>query len=166
MKKALRLISHLLGFEKLSKYENDYLHDANIRSSSYMGFIVVILEIWMLIRQTHSKIVPKYEAGGDLFQLIVKYTSKYWLFLLIGLGLMLFCLFYQRGKRLTRGKFVSLIVIGSACMLYTAVLKLESFTKTSDSVTPVMAGIMNAMLITIYVFLFVSLPRFQIMLPL
>ena len=155
MKKALRFISHLLGFEKLSKYENDYLHDANIRSSSYMGFIVVILEIWMLIRQTHSKIVPKYEAGGDLFQLIVKYTSKYWLFLLIGLGLMLFCLFYKRNGKLTKGKFITLVVVGALCMLYTSVLSLESFTKPSESITETMANIMNTMLVSIYVLLFV-----------
>ena len=155
MKKALRFISHLLGFEKLSKYENDYLHDANIRSSSYMGFIVVILEIWMLIRQTHSKIVPKYEAGGDLFQLIIKYSSKYWLFLLIGLGLMLFCLFYKRNGKLTKGKFITLVVVGALCMLYTSVLSLESFTKPSESITETMANIMNTMLVSIYVLLFV-----------
>ena len=89
MKEAFRFISHLLGFEKLSRYEKKYLHDANIRTSSYMGVIVVLLEIWMLTRQIHSKIIPKYQAGGDLFRLIVTYTSKYWLFLLIGLGVML-----------------------------------------------------------------------------
>ena len=154
MKKVWKFLAGVFGFERLTKYENDYLHDANIRSCSYMGFIVVILELWMLIRQSYSKILPKYQKGGDLFELFVKYTSKYWLFLLIGLGLMLFCLFCQRDKRLSKGKFVTLVAVGSACMLYTAVLKLESFTKTSDTVTPVMAGIMNAMLITIYVFLF------------
>ena len=153
MKKALRLFLHILGFEKLSKYENDYLHDANIRSSSYMGAIVVMLEIWMLIRQTLSKIIPKYQAGDELFGLLVKYTSKYWLFLLIGLGVMLFC-FFQRERKLTKGKFIALLVSGSACMLYTAVLSFESFMKVSESITPVMAGIMNAMLVSIYVLLF------------
>ena len=155
MKKALRFLSHLLGFDRLSKYENDYLHDSNIRSSSYMGFIVVILEVWMLIRQSYSKILPKLEAGGDFLELLMKYTSKYWLFLLIGLGLMLFCFFYPKNKRLSKGRFITLIVIGAACMMYTAVLSLENFTKESATVTPVMANIMNAMLISIYVFLFV-----------
>ena len=155
MKRVLSFLAHILGFETLSKYETDYLHDANIRSSSYMGFIVVLLEIWMLARQTRSKIIPKLEAGGDLFQLVVKYTSKYWLFLLIGLALMLFCLFRTRDKKLTKGRFTALLIVGIACMLYTAVLSLESFTKTSEAVTPVMAGIMNAMLVTVYVFLFV-----------
>ena len=155
MNQVFNFIAGIFGFEKLSKYESDYLHDANIRSCSYMGFIVVLLELWMLIRQTYSKIVPKYQAGSDLFGLIVKYTSKYWLFLLIGLGLMLFCLFYQREKKLSKGRFITLLVIGLACMLYTSVLSLESFTKTSETVTPVMAAIMNTMLVSIYVFLFV-----------
>lgn len=148
-------MSRIFGFEKLTKYENDYLHDANIRSSSYMGVIVVALEIWMLIRQTYSKVIPKYQAGGNLFDLLVKYTTKYWLFLLIGLGLMLFCMFYQRDRKLTKGRFIALTVVGALCVLYTSVLSLESFTKVSDSVTPVMAGIMNAMLVSIYVLLFV-----------
>ncbi|MBP5193178.1 MAG: EAL domain-containing protein, partial [Clostridia bacterium] len=150
MKKVLRFISHIFGFERLSKYEIDYLHDANIRSSSYMGFIVVLLELWMLIRQSYAKIVPKMQAGGKFFELLVKYTSKYWLFLLIGLGLMLFCLFYQRDKKLSKGKFITLITIGSACMLYTSVLSLENFTAASATITPVMANIMNVMLVSIY----------------
>ena len=154
MRKALHFISHTLGFERLSKYERDYLHDANIRSSIYMGVIVMLLEIWMLVRQTVSKIIPKYLAGGDLLALLIKYTTKYWLFLLVGLGIMLFCSF-QKDKKLSKGRFWALTIVGSACVLYTSVLSLESFTKESDSVTPVMAGIMNAMLISIYVLLFV-----------
>lgn len=155
MKKVLRFFSHIFGFDKLSKYENDYLHEANMRSCIYMGFIVVVLELWMLIRQSYSKILPKMQSGGDFLELLIKYTSKYWLFLLIGLGLMLFCLFCQRDKKLTKKRFISLIVIGSLCMLYTAVLSLERFTAVSETVTPVMANIMNVMLVSIYVLLFV-----------
>lgn len=155
MKKAFGFISRVFGFEKLSKYESDYLHDANIRSCSYMGFIIVLIELWMLIRQTQTKILPKYQAGEDLFGLLVKYTSKYWLFLLIGLGLMLFCLFYHRDRRLSKGRFAALLAVGVACMLYTSVLSLETFTQTSEAITPVMASIMNVMLVSVYVFLFV-----------
>ncbi|MBR5109414.1 MAG: EAL domain-containing protein [Clostridia bacterium] len=153
MKEVFGYISHLLGFEKLSDYEKEYLHDANIRTSCYMGVIVCFLEIWMLLRQTRSKIIPKYQAGGDFFQLFVTYTSKYWLFLLIGMGIMLFC-FYQRNAKLTKRQYRSLITVGSACVLYTSVLSLETFTKESDTITPVMANIMNAMLLSVYFFLF------------
>ncbi|MBO4573185.1 MAG: EAL domain-containing protein [Clostridia bacterium] len=155
MKKALSFLSHLFGFDKLSKYENDYLHDANIRSCRYMGVIVVLLELWMLIRQSYSKILPKLQNGGDFTELVVKYTSKYWLFLFVGLGLTLFCFFYNRDRRLSRGRFITLIVSGSCCILYTLMLSLETFTKVTATITPVMANIMNAMLISIYVLLFV-----------
>ena len=155
MKKIWGFISHIFGFEKLAKYDNDYLHDSNIRSSSYMGFICVVLEIWMLIRQTYTKIVPKVQSGENLFEQILKYTSKYWLFLLIGLGIMLFCLFYHRTKELTKGRFITLAVVGSLCMLYTLILPLERFSQPGGSVTETMATIMNTMLVTIYVFLFV-----------
>ena len=159
MKKTLRFLSHIFGFERLSKYENDYLHDANIRSSSYMGFIVVILELWMLIRQSYSKILPKLQDGGDFLELLIKYTSKYWLFLLIGLGLMLFCLFYRRDRKLSKGKFITLMIVGCLCMLYTPVLSLETFTKPGPTrnyeITPLMANLMNVMLVSIYVLLFV-----------
>ncbi|MDO4989848.1 MAG: hypothetical protein Q4E45_05025 [Eubacteriales bacterium] len=50
MNKVSAFLSRILGFEKLGQYENDYLHDSNIRSCSYMGFIVVLLELWMLAR--------------------------------------------------------------------------------------------------------------------
>ena len=74
MKRLFGSVACILGFERLSKYESDYLHDSNIRSCRYMGFIVILLELWMLIRQTQTKILPKYEAGEALFGLLVKYT--------------------------------------------------------------------------------------------
>lgn len=150
MKKALHFVAHLFGLEKLSKNENDYLHDANIRSSSYMCVIVVFLELWMLVRQTRTKVIPKYEAGGDLTELLVKYTSKYWLFLLIGLSMLLFCLFYQRKPTMSRGQFIALLLAGFSCVFYTSVLRLERFTQVSETVTPVMASIMNVLIVSIY----------------
>jgi len=154
MKKAVHFFSHLFGFDKLRDFEKEYLHDANVRTSAYMGVIVILLEGWMLVRQGYSKILPKYQAGGNLSELIIKYTTKYWLFLLIGLGIMLFCL-YQKDKKLTKKQYLSLLIAGTACMLYTGVLKLESFTRVSETITQDMANIMNAMLISIYVLLFV-----------
>ena len=159
MANGIRSMLSVLGFEKLDKAEKDYLHEANMRMCGYMGVIVVLLEAWMLVRQTWYKIIPKYEAGEELFGLAVKYTSKYWLFLLIGLGLTLFCIFC-RNKKLTRGRFITLMTVGCACILYTGMLGLEAFTQPNDRsnpvITPVMAGIMNATLVSIYVFLFLT----------
>ena len=68
MKKVLNYLSHLFGFEKLSEYERNYLHDKNIQGSLYIGYLTIALEIWMLIRQSVTKIIPKYQNGGSLFE--------------------------------------------------------------------------------------------------
>ncbi|MCR4579708.1 MAG: HD domain-containing protein [Treponema sp.] len=151
-KSILRSLAHLLGFEKLSKYERDYIHDANVHSSMYIGFITVGLEIWMLVRQFLTKIYPKLLGGMDLFTAMVKYTTKFWLFLLVGQGMALFCMFCRTHKedKMSKGWFIALFESGLASILYTLVLRLETFLKVSDSVTPSMANIMNMLLVSIY----------------
>ncbi len=154
MKNAVDYIKHIFGFEKLNRFEKEYLHDANIQSGIYMGSIAALLEIWMLMRQTFVKIIPKYTDGGDLFSLIVANTSKYWLFLLFGLGLLLMCLFCQKDKQLTKRRYATLLVIGVICMLYSCVVFLESFVSAGEETTPTMASITNVLIISIYFILF------------
>ena len=153
MKKAMQLFSQLFGFEKLSKYEREHLHEANMQSSAYMGFIGVMLEIWMLIRQTITRIIPAYQEGGKLFELVFTYTSRYILILLFGLSLMLFCIFAPK-KELTKGRFIALLVSGIACMLYSSFLRMETFMAESDTITSTMAGIVNFLIVAVYIILF------------
>ncbi len=156
MRKAMSSLAHSLGFEKLSEYERNYLHDANIHGTMFIGFITIALEIWMIVRQTYAKVIPKCLEGMDLSTAMLKYTSKFWLFLLVGLGVALFCVYHQRRKTRSRSKgwLRTLMVSGIACMLYTPVLALESFVQVSDSVTQVMADISNTLLVCIYILLF------------
>ena len=154
MKKATKFLSHLFGFEKLSKFERDYLHDGNIQNSIYMGFLTIVLEVWMLIRQVYSRIIPQYQEGGDLFKIIVTNTSRYLLLLLFGIGFTLFNIFRHRKKRITKVQFIALLTSGFVCILYTPVIGLESFIKETDTITSTMAGITNAMLIVAYATLF------------
>ncbi len=154
--KLLHSLAHLFGLEKLSKYERDYIHNSNVHSSMYIGFITIGLEIWMLVRQILTKIYPKCMEGMSLFSALVKYTTKYWLFLLVGQGLAIFCMFCRNHKedKMSKAWFIGLFESGLACILYTFVIKLETFMKVSESVTPAMATIMNVMLVSIYVCLF------------
>ncbi len=76
MVKALRFLSYLFGFEKLTPNEKDYLHELNKRASIYMGFIVMGLEVWMLIRQIKKRVIVKVKEGQPLFDMMVKYTSR------------------------------------------------------------------------------------------
>ncbi len=156
MQKALHLLAHLLGFEKLSQYERDYLHNANLQGAMYIGFITIALEIWMVIRQAIARIIPKCLDGMDLPTALLKYTTKFWLLMLAGLSLALFGLFYTRHKndRMSKGWYLTLIISGSACILYTFILRLEAFVAPGDSITPVMASIMNNLLVSSYLCVF------------
>ena len=118
MQKAWKFIANLFGFNRLEKYENDYLHDSNIKSSGYMAFIVILLEIWLVLRQAKKYIIPKVQAGAELWDTIFKYTSIFWLFMIVGLGVMLFCFFYKRDKHINKAKLITLIVCGVLCIVY------------------------------------------------
>lgn len=153
MKRFLKYMAHMLGFEKLSRFEKDFLHDANLHSSMYIGLLTIVLEVWLLWRQTYSRVIPKWQDEGmDLFDALVKYTSKYWLFLLAGLGLSLFCMYYRTHKsdHMSKGWFFTLLLSGCACVLYPFELKLETFIEVGDVVTPTMALILNISLVGIY----------------
>lgn len=154
MVKALRFLSHLFGFEKLTPNEKDYLHESNKRASIYMGFIVMGLEVWMLIRQIKKRVIVKVNEGQPLFDMMVKYTSKYWLFLLIGLGLMIFCIFFtKKRKKISKPAFITLMVSGALCFLYSFVIFIENFTKVNAAagILEQQAFIMNFLMVMLYV---------------
>lgn len=152
MKKTWQSFLHLFGFEKLSRYESDYLHDSNVHGCMYIGYITIVMEIWMLIRQSIAKVIPKCLEGMNPVLALLTYTTKFWLFLLCGLGITLFCQFYRNHKssKMTKGWFVTLLISGSACVLYTLVLIFESYIEAGDSITPVMASICNVTLVCLY----------------
>ncbi len=58
IKKGWHVVSDFWGFRRNDKYVSKYLNDANIRSSIYMSFIVISIEIWMIIRQFNKYIIP------------------------------------------------------------------------------------------------------------
>ncbi len=85
-----------LGLEKKSPYVNEYFFRTNMRSSIYMSCIVIVLELWMIIRLTNqwfSGILPKPFSY---------YFSNYYFyyFLLLGSGILTLvtAILYLRGK--------------------------------------------------------------------
>ena len=120
--KVLSFIKNMLGLKKNSKYVRNYLNEANIKSSIYMAFIVIALEIWMIYRQTRKYIKPYWNNPSGLgynskVQLIFGMTSLYWLFIMCALAMFMFALFYvlkKRGKK----SFITNLIMGSLCVLW------------------------------------------------
>ena len=152
MKKVLSFLSNVFGFNKLSKHENTYLHESNIRTGIYMATIIVILEIWIILRQYKKYVIPALAAGGvldkELFTKIA--LSIFLLILLTSLAVMIFSLFYQT-KNFTKPKFITQISISAAPTLYSFFIFFEYFSTGANH----KAATMNSFLIILYVLAFI-----------
>ena len=81
LKNTWEKVRRIFGFHHNSKYVSDYLNDANMRSSIFMSSIIVVLETWLLIRQTEKYIIPTMtnpENTKSLFQVVFTNTSNFW----------------------------------------------------------------------------------------
>lgn len=123
----------MLGFRKNTKYVRTYLNDVNVKSSIYMSFIIVVIEIWMIFRQIFKYIAPNwdsYEGFSGKFNLIFTYTSLYYLFIMCSVAMFMFSLFYVK-KINTRKSFITNIVLGSLCVLWIFLLIPENISGTT-----------------------------------
>lgn len=53
--KILKWIKEELGFNRNTKYQRTYLNETNIKTAIYMTFVVMILELWMIIRYVDKR---------------------------------------------------------------------------------------------------------------
>ena len=123
----------MLGFRKNTKYVRTYLNDVNVKSSIYMSFIIVVIEIWMIFRQIFKYIAPNwdsFEGFSGKFNLIFTYTSLYYLFIMCSVAMFMFSLFYVN-KINTRKSFITNIVLGSLCVLWIFLLIPENISGTT-----------------------------------
>ena len=123
----------MLGFRKNTKYVRTYLNDVNVKSSIYMSFIIVAIEIWMIFRQIFKYIAPnwnEYEGFSGKFNLIFTYTSLYYLFIMCSVAMFMFSLFYVK-KINTKKSFITNILLGSLCVLWIFLLIPENISGTT-----------------------------------
>lgn len=128
--KAWDFFSDLMGFRRNSKYVRTYLNDANIKSSIYMSFIIIVLEIWMIIRQLNEYIVPNWSTPekygyASSTALFFGMTSLYYLFIMCSVAMMVFGIIHLRKKE-SDNLFIANIILGSLCVLWPLMLILEN----------------------------------------
>ena len=116
--------AEMFGFKKHTKYVSSYLHKANIRSGVFMAAIVAILEIWLVIRQHNKYIIPSIQAGESYIPTLFNNTSLYWLQMLMGISMLLYCLFYLRDKP-HKGLLIAVIVVSGLGAALCFLLPLE-----------------------------------------
>ena len=146
LKKIGSWLANLFGFNKNSKYVSSYLNAADMRSGIYMAAIIVILEIWLVIRQHDKYIIPAVQGGTNYFKSLFDNTSCFWLLMFMGLTMLLYSIYYISKKRSIK-LLVAVIVSASIGFALCALMPLESSIKAWK----VGKEISNSLLVALYV---------------
>ena len=122
----------VFGLHRNSKYVKKYLNDANMRSGIFMSAIIVILEVWLVIRQTNKYVIPAiYDPTNPTpaFKAIFTNLWTYFLLLSLGVAMMVYCMQYI-AKRKSRAKLIISIVFASISLALCCFLPFEFHYKT------------------------------------
>ena len=125
VKTAFSKVAEFLGFKRNTKYVNDYIHKANIRSGVFMSAVVAILEIWLIIRQHHKYIIPQTQAGTSYFESLFNNTSLFWLQMVLGISMFFYCLFYL-GSKPKKGLMIAVLIASGIGIVLCSLLPLEN----------------------------------------
>ncbi len=88
-------IRRLLGFYSNPPYVEDQLREADVRGALFLTSVVIVVEIWMLVRYVINWVLPgEVETLSEFFH----YTKDYWYLLIASLLLMTYSILYLRGK--------------------------------------------------------------------
>lgn len=124
LKKIKDFILKLLGFKRNSKYVSSYLNEANIRSSVYMGVVVVALEFAMICRSMDKYNIFHYILNHNLkngFDYLFANTSLYWLFMFAGFAMMMFSITYLVDKQNPKKKSIVLPFVFSGILILSTI---------------------------------------------
>lgn len=86
----LRKLKSWLGVDKQSKYVRDYFYMTNMKASIYMSIVVIVLEIWMILRMTRT--IFEKNLQSQIWTLTEKYYSNYVLLLSSGILMLLYAI--------------------------------------------------------------------------
>ena len=128
MRKGWEFIRDFFGFRKNSNYVKNYIIDANVKSSIYMAFVIIALEIWMIIRNVGKYVSPLWSNYGTSFtsnfDLLFTYIGLYILFIVCSIAVLIFAITYMKHRQDKVG-FILNIVMGGICILWPLLLFLE-----------------------------------------
>ena len=152
IKSAMKTLSSLwngflsiFGLRKNSKYVKSYLNDANMKSGVFMSFVIFVLEIWLVIRQTNKYIYPTLinpENQVHWFQVIFQNTSLYFLMMFFGGAMFAYSLLYS-SKKQSLAKMIIPIVAAGISLILCCLLPLEFKYKSINLADPSKAKIIR-----------------------
>ena len=103
--------------------------ETNIRGAVFMAVIIIVLEVWMIIRQTEKYVIPRWDVNKNAFMNIFFYTSGFWLFLFVGLAAFVFALCYHKIAMKEKTRLILNLCFSGIVIVYFFFIFCESFSK-------------------------------------
>ena len=143
----MRVVLNSLGFEKHSTYVRDYFDNVNMRKSIYMSAVIIVLELWMIIRLTLT--IIREHLQDNLIYYFEKYYSNYIILLSMGC-IMLFCAVrFLRGKLKNRAIIViTKCVFMVVCIYFGIKVSLNDYAKGEQILTFITMELFSLCLLT------------------
>ena len=141
----LKRLKNIFGFSHDSKYVKRYLDNANMRSGLFMSGVIVVLEIWMIIRYYVEDIIPDMANNPSInfFQYSFQKNSMFWLLLSMGLAMFAYCAYFL-DKHLNKRKTIVVVSIAIFSLILCCLFPFEPIKALSSDIVKLL------LLISIY----------------
>ena len=123
---------NIFGLRKHTKYVKNYLNEANMKSAIFMSTVLFVLEIWLILRQTHKYIVPTLMDPANTyspFRVIFQNTSNFFLLMSMGFAMFIYSIMYVSKVKSVK-RLVAVIVFAGLSLAVCALLPLEFYYKS------------------------------------
>ena len=107
----------IFGIHRNSKYVKNYLNEANMRSGVFMSAVIVILEIWLIIRQVDKYVIDSIAGGTPVFQALFQNLWTYFLLMSLGGAMLVYCLQYLSERKSKTKLILSIVFAGISLAL-------------------------------------------------
>ena len=140
LKKFWRGFCNIFGFHRNSKYVDDYLDTANMRSGVFMSVVIIALEVYLVIRQTNKyvidallqsieykeSVVTKLGIGLSEYPFYVLFSnlSSYFLLMSLGGAMLFYCLQFAK-KEKSKKKFVTTLAFAGVSLALCCLMPFE-----------------------------------------
>ena len=115
----------IFGLSRNNAYVKGYLSNANMRSAIAMSAVIILIEIWMVIRYLFKNFIPKLQSGSKtFFQCYMSYTQSFLLIMSLSFALLFYALFYLKQKQ-DKKLFITTLVLTGVSFLFACMLPFE-----------------------------------------
>ena len=155
---------NIFGLKKNSKYVKNYLNEANMRSGIFMSFVIFVLEIWLVIRQTNKYIYPALtdpsnsSYGLPWFQIVFQNVSLYFLMMFFGAAMFAYSLLYVSKTKSVAKMVIPIVAAGFSLVIF-CLLPLEFKYKSINLADPNKAKAIRGLL---RLFFYIAVALFDI----